>query len=265
MINMNRVHLFEFEDLSWFPDLFRRFQTDLLEYQLRFFDIYTPIVPKIKEIIQKTNSTQIVDLCSGSAGPLLQIYEQLSSQNKSFISIVLTDKYPHTDVFERIKHLSGSQVDFIPESVDATAVPSDILGFRTLFTSFHHFPPEIAKKIIQDAVKQNMPIGIFEFTERTLTNALKVILFGVILVFINTPFIQPFKWSRLFWTYLIPVVPLVYCWDSLVSHLRSYSTQELSELIDELDRNKYIWEIDKIKSGKSGFSITYLIGYPVIE
>jgi hypothetical protein len=27
-INVKRIHLFEFTDLSWYPDLFRRFQTD---------------------------------------------------------------------------------------------------------------------------------------------------------------------------------------------------------------------------------------------
>lgn len=261
---MKRMHLFEFEDLSWFPDLFRRFQTDLLEYQLRFFDIYTPIIPKIKEIIQKTNSTQIVDLCSGSAGPLLQIYNGIRDEDNSSISIVLTDKYPNIDAFQRIKKISNEKIDFIAESVDATAVDSQISGFRTLFTSFHHFQPETAKKILQDAVNKNTPIGIFEFTERNFVNVLKVILFGILLVFINTPFIRPFKWSRIFWTYLIPIVPLVYCWDSLVSHLRTYSTQELSELIQEIDNNKYSWEIDKIKSKKSGFNITHLIGYPVI-
>lgn len=260
---MQRINLFEFEDLSWFPSLFRKFQTDLLESQLSFFDIYTPIIPKIQEIIQKTHSTQVVDLCSGSAGPLLQIYDRLSDLEKSSISIILTDKYPNTEAFERIKQISNRKIDFIAESVDATSVSPQIRGFRTLFTSFHHFQPDTAKKIIQDAVKQNTPIGIFEFTERTFVNSLKVILFGVLLVFINTPFLRPFKWSRIFWTYIIPIVPLVYCWDSLVSHLRTYSIQELAGLIEDIDPKKYTWEIDKIKSGKSGFNITYLIGYPI--
>lgn len=261
---MNRIHLFEFEDLGWFPDLFRRFLTDLLEYQLRYFDVYTPIIPKLRDIIQKTNSTQIVDLCSGSAGPLLQIYNEIHDQNNSKISIVLTDKYPNIDAFARIKEISSGKIDFMAESVDATAVPPEIYGFRTLFTSFHHFQPEMAKKIIEDAVKNNRPIGIFEFTERTFSNVFKVIFFGILLVFINTPFIKPFKWSRIFWTYLVPVMPLVYCWDALVSHIRTYSTQELSELIKEIDTSKYTWETDQVKSKKSGFNITYLIGYPVI-
>ena len=45
-------------------------------------------------------------------------------------------------------------------------------------------------------------------------------LFGYLLL---TPFITPRSWSRVLWTYLIPVVPLATCWDGVVSLLRVYS------------------------------------------
>ena len=83
---MKRIHLFEFEDQPWFPKLFRRFITDLIQYQQTTFDVYTPVVPKIMEIMQKLNCRQIIDLCSGSGGPLLRIQEILSD-SKEFSSI----------------------------------------------------------------------------------------------------------------------------------------------------------------------------------
>lgn len=258
---MKRIHLFEFEDLSWFPSLFRGFITDLLEFQLRNFEVYNPILPKLQEIIQKTNSNKIIDLCSGSSGPLLQIYNHLYTKDNKPIPIILTDKYPNKKIFERAKEQSSGQINFIDKPVDATCVDSELFGLRTLFTSFHHFQPETAKIIIRDAVDKGVPIGIFEFTERTPTNILKVLFFGILLVLINTPFIRPFRWNRIICTYLIPIVPLVYTWDALVSHLRTYSIKELLDIVTELGDNNYFWEISQIKSLKSGFNITYVIGY----
>ena len=50
--------------------------------------------------------------------------------------------------------------------MSATAVPARLSGFRTMFTSFHHFKPEQAQAILADAVRNRCGIGIFEFTYR---------------------------------------------------------------------------------------------------
>ncbi len=47
---------------------------------------------------------------------------------------------------------------------------------------------------------------------------------GALLV---TPFIRPFRWSRLVFTYVIPVLPLLIVFDGIVSCLRVYSPDEL--------------------------------------
>ena len=39
-------------------------------------------------------------------------------------------------------------------------------------------------------------------------------------VLLATPFILPFRWSRLFWTYIVPALPLVLTFDVVVSLLR---------------------------------------------
>jgi hypothetical protein len=66
----------------------------------------------------------------------------------------------------------------------------------------------------------------------------------------------------LFWTYLIPVVPLVSLLDGLVSCLRTYSVQELRQLTEGLDVKDHQWEIGEVKSTAGPIPITYLIGVP---
>jgi hypothetical protein len=258
---MKRIHLFEFEDQPWFPKLFRGFMTDLIQYQQTNSDVYTPLVPKIMEIMQKLDCRQIIDLCSGSGGPLFRIQEILSTQKNYPVSITLTDKYPNVSTFQKLCHSSKYPVNFIPVSVDATSVPNDYQGIRTLFSSFHHFRPNQAKQILQDAVNRNAPIGIFEYTERTRSKCISTIKCGPLIVLRTTPSIQHFKWSRFFWTYIIPVMPLVFTWDALVSYLRSYSIRELNQMVSELKPNNYTWEIGQIRGVRNYLNITYLFGF----
>jgi hypothetical protein len=51
-----------------------------------------------------------------------------------------------------------------------------------------------------------------------------------LVVLLVTPMIRPFRWSRLFWTYLVPAVPFLVLFDGVVSCLRTYTPDELREL-----------------------------------
>ena len=105
-------------------------------------------------------------------------------------------------------------------------------------------------------------IGVFEATQRRPL-ALLLTLPAPLAVLVVTPFIRPFRWSRLFWTYLIPLVPLVTLFDGLVSCLRTYSVQELRDLTARLDTNDYHWDIGTVKCKMSPTPVTYLIGVPI--
>lgn len=258
---MKRLHLFELEDLSWFPSLFREYITDLLQYQLITFEVYSPVIKKIKKVLKASNLNQVIDVCSGSSGPILSIFKALSEQEDLNFKITLTDKYPNIDAFQKVSKQSQGKINFINESVDVLNFPNNLQGVRTFFSSFHHFKFKQATEIIESTIEDRMPICIFEFTERSTKNFLKVLFFGFLLVWINTPFIKPFRFSRLFWTYIIPVVPIAYCWDALVSHLRTYTIEEMQQMLDLINEShKYSWELGQVLSPKSGFNITYLVG-----
>ena len=76
---------------------------------------------------------------------------------------------------------------------------------------------------------------------------------------LTRPWVRPFRWSSLLWTYAIPAAPAVVAWDGFVSGLRLYSVGQLRAIVQALPANDYDWEI-----GAEPFprSITYLIGYP---
>ncbi len=253
---MKRIHLFEFEDLPWFPSFLRNYGTDFLQFLSNITKMYKPIVPLLNELIAKTKQQQIIDLGSGGGGGLLWLNEELKANNKS-LKILLTDLYPNIPAFEYTKSKSNN-IDYQESAVDARNVPSELKGIRTQFLSLHHFKPLDAQRILQNAVDAHAPIAIFEGQERSIPSIIAMI-FSPISVLLTTPFIRPFKLGRIIFTYLIPIIPLFVLWDGIVSSLRTYSVKEMNNLVEGLENaNTYHWDIGKLKSGPG--VILYLIG-----
>ena len=196
-------------------------------------DTYQPAVAHLRTALDRAGTRQIVDLCSGGGGPWPRLLPQLDTPAAP-VEVRLTDRYPNREAFERAKERTGGRLAFHPDPVDATALPAGLTGFRTLFTAFHHFRPEAARAILADAVRAGQGIGIFEATQRTAPSLLAT-AFSPLIVLAVTPIIRPFRWSRLLWTYLIPLVPLLVLFDGLVSPACTYTPRELRAIADSLE------------------------------
>lgn len=258
---MSRKQWIEIHDQTWFPSSLRDLVTDTLQFIWNFFDTYNPIVPRLRKALEQAGTHQVLDLCSGGGGPWLRLYRGFEKEQHFSVDVCLTDKYPNAEAFEHTRTASNAKIIYYADSVDATRVPADLKGFRTLFTSFHHFPPEAARAILQDAVAHQQGVGIFEVPKRSPLTILLVTFIPVMALLLE-PFIRPFRWSRLVWTYLIPVVPFVLWFDGVMSCMRAYSPGELKELAQGPSSDGYTWEIGEERGGKLHASITYLIGYP---
>lgn len=253
---MRRIHLFEFEDQNWFPEFLRNYGTDFLQFLSNKTKLYKPIIPIVKEGLSKSHTNKIIDLGSGGGGGLLWLNSELLKDIPD-LKIVLTDFYPNIPAFQFTKK-QASNFDFIAVSIDARKVPKELKGLRTQFLSLHHFKPNDARQILQNAVDSNSNIAVFEAQERSVPSIVAM-LFSPISVWLTTPFIRPFKFGRLLFTYLIPIVPLFVLWDGLVSSLRTYSVQEMQELVKSLNNSdSYNWDIGKQKSGPG--VVLYLLG-----
>lgn len=257
---MRRVHLFEFDELGWYPSTFRDAITDALRFFSIKFNIYGPVVPRLKRVLSILGCKEIIDLGSGGSGPILLVQERLKSKEGYPVRVTLTDLFPNIEAFKKASVESMGEISFIETPVDATDVSDSLKGFRTMFASFHHFKPEKARRILQDAFHKRVGIGIFEFTDRSPAMFV-VMLFSPILILLVTPFIKPFTWKKFFWTYLIPLIPLTGLWDGIVSFLRTYSPEELKQLIKGLESDDFVWEIGRIH-GIGLHKITFLFGYP---
>ena len=253
---MKRLQLFEFHELKWFPSFLRNGVTDYLQIMSNKSQIHQPFIPILKRGLEKSKNNRIVDLCSGGGGGLLGINNSFKAMNLDF-QITMSDKFPNLPAFKEMAERSGGTIDFIESPVDAMDVSEKLKGFRTLFLSFHHFDPASAKKILQNAVDCHVPIGIFEITDRNIYNLVYQCFMVSVNVWRLTPYIQPFRVSKWIFTYLIPLISLVMLWDTFVSVMRTYTVDELKQMLEEIAAHHYKWEIQKISN-----QALYLLGYP---
>lgn len=246
---MKRIHLFEIEDQSWCPHIIRTYVTDFLSTVARLTQVTKPTATVLRQVLDKYPEKQIVVLGAGSGGGILDVAPDLPHDTK----IILTDLYPRQSV-----EIIDQRIIYLSQSVDAASVPADLKGIRVMYNFFHHLKPDIAKQTLQNAVQEKQPIVVFEATERSLKGLLVCLLIPI-LVLILTPFVRPFRISRLLLTYILPILPIVIFFDGLVSALRTYSVDEIKDLTKDL--HEFSWDIQILKGPKSE-RIFSLVGLP---
>ena len=98
----------------------------------------------------------------------------------------------------------------------------------------------MGRQALADARDKNHPIGVFEGTARSLP-AILLTATAPLTVLLTTPLIRPYRWGRLAFTYLIPVLPL-------------------RELARGLESESYSWEVGELRFPRTPVTVAYLLG-----
>jgi hypothetical protein len=259
-----RIHLIEFSDEPWFPQVIRSALMARLEFVARIGKHHEPVAEVLSKAIDSSGARRIIDLGTGAGGPIAAAFLALRTTLDD-VELVLTDLYPNRAALDQAARSMPGAIHVFEESVDATHVPASLVGLRSMVNMFHHLRPNAARAALQDAVTRRQPIVVVELLRRhPLIVALT--LFSWIGVILSLPFLRPFRWPWLFWTYVIPVIPLVFTWDATVSALRTYSEEEMREIIDSLEGNdSYEWEFEEMRLPPSPIPSLALIGVPRLD
>lgn len=165
---MKRIHLFEFEDLSWFPNWLRECMTRLIVVMHKFLGTSEVMAKLVNRAFEKSDSNTIIDLCSGSGGPMPDVFKILKTEyGVKNLKLEMTDLYPNMEFAKRINEGDNSQLSYVTTSVDAAKIDHDKKGVRTLVSSLHHMKPEIAKKILKNTRESRQPICALEISDNS--------------------------------------------------------------------------------------------------
>ena len=250
---MRRLHFVELEDLPWVPTSIRDGGTDILDLLFAAIGFYRPMVARLQAFIAATGERELVDLCSGGGGGALAMWSLLDEEAKRGLRLTLTDRFPSAAAIARVQALADPRVHYHSEPVDALAATGALPGIRTMFSALHHFRPEAVQRLIQAAIDDRAPIALFDVAASPALRRVPLALAPIVglvnaafllpLPLLLTPFVRPFRWSRLAWTYLLPAIPILFGWDGTVSAMRAYTPEELLALARALPgADGYTWE-----------------------
>jgi hypothetical protein len=259
---MKRIHLFEFEDLPWIPGILRDSLTrmvDVLHRLLKTSDALTEILNKA---LLATGEKVIIDLGAGSGAVIMRSYNKLSSDHQfGEVRLVLTDLYPDKQMVDYVSRIGNKQISYHTSPIDASQVPADMAGIRTMIASFHHMSPTLARKILENASKTKQPLCILEISDNSQPKGLwwLAIPVNIISSLIISILVRPLTWQQVVFTYLVPIIPIMYAWDGAVSNARTYTLEDMDILLNGLESKDYTWEKGTVGWG---FRKLYLLGLP---
>ena len=264
---MRRVHLFEWEDQPWLPAIFRDFITDQLKYthnQAMRQPVNQAIARRLADLLKRSRTTRIVDLCSGAGGPIARIGRLIRDEQSVPVEIVITDLFPNVEAMRALEAESAGLLRARYESTNATDVPAELTGVRTLFTALHHFRPAQVREVLADAVRKRAPIAVFEPLERSLRMFTLVGAMSFIRGLTHAHIVRPLTVARALTTYVVPVAPAMFAWDGMISTLRTYTADELLEIARSVADSGYSWDAGRFDvPGPYGqMPTTYLEGIP---
>ena len=265
---MKRIQLFEFEDFPWLPSTIRACVTRLIMVFHRLIGSPQVIAGMIRRMKEDLDFKQVVDLASGSGGPMPQVMDLLR-QHKSTrdLPLLLTDLHPNPETVALFNAGEGN-LQYHPGSVDAADLNAVPKGLKTMIAGFHHLPPPAARRLLHSAQASKTPLLIFEVAENKiplfvwwLFLPLSLVIM-VVMCLVLTLFVRPLTWQQLLFTYLIPVIPIVYAWDSQATLVRTYTFDDLRSMIGPLETETYRWQMGPGKKADGKSVGYYVMGMP---
>ncbi|APR80784.1 Hypothetical protein A7982_06131 [Minicystis rosea] len=261
---MKRIELFEFEDHPRFPSWLRDLMTSYLGAFHRTFRTAPAVADLVRQALAASPTKRVVDLCSGGGGPMPDVARELWS-TQADVEIVLSDLYPNTNVARQIGALGDPRLRYELTPIDATRVGPERAGVRTLVGSFHHLSPEAARAVLLDAAKARQPIVVFELSDNgpPLWLWWTAIPASFLLTLFLTPFVRPLSFRQILFTYVLPIVPLFVAWDGAASNARTYTPDDVLELLRGHEDTGYVWEVGVRRAGRLPGKSVYVLGRPV--
>lgn len=267
--NMKRIQLFEFEDMKNLPSWIRASVTDLIVVLNKMMGIDKVLAELIRKQLKLQQLNTVVDLGSGSGGVMPLVHRELSNEDAiGKVALIMTDLYPNKEAIDQFSQMEDN-ISYFSRPVNATELSYTPQGLKTMVNCFHHMPVPTARDILKSAQENKQPLLIYEMSDNKIPTLawwlfLPVsLVIMVLMVVFMTPFVRPFTFRRFIFTYLIPVIPLVYAWDGQASMPRTYSLSDYDELLLDLPEvADYRWEKDYALDAKGKKNGTFLIGRP---
>ena len=238
-----RRHLFELTDEAWAPEALRALIIESLGRTLRWGRMLRGVVEPLLEFTKRHKIRRVLDLASGSGVPVELLIEEFLRRGETPPQFVLTDLYPRTGQWEKLRMKYPTFIDYVAKPVDATSVPHALRSTdaRLMINAFHHLSPSLANDVLRNAVVNQVPMMVVEPFDRDPRAFWKYIPVGLPALLSNPLVTRNRAWQQALLLYGSPMGIVAALWDGTVSTLRMYTEEDLRAMVAPYSED-YRWE-----------------------
>lgn len=226
---MKRKQVAQITNASWFPNFLTRCVYEFMTWFVNKVNAAKPFTPVIEEGLQHADKIVVIDKRCGAG-------------------------------FETVDRLLDEKIERV--FVDAENFTASKEGLYLSVNSFHQFTVDEAKDILKQVSHNKHPLVIVEGNNDSLWQVFGMTVIVPLTVLLTAPFVIPFRFERIIFTYIIPILPLVTFFDGFMALFKLYAPKDLDELTSSINTEGYYWRSGKLDNGRGG-KIIYLVGYPV--
>jgi hypothetical protein len=230
----------ELEDYDWFPPVLRRQQLQYIGWLAQWQRLYQPMVAHLQELVKRQRPSVIQDVCSGSGRPFMAVMRELQNAPPGLLSDWHPDK----------QFVNTDKLQYISEPVNVLELTPHPGYCYTMFNAFHHFSAEMQSQLFQKMKATGSPFVVVEVLQPNLPAYLKVLLSATLIQVLTAPFVKPFSWLRLLFTWLLPVNIITVLYDGVISVMKSKTAVQYRRLLMPLCNEGYSITVTKLASLK---------------
>ncbi len=226
---MKRKQAPQITNAKWFPNFLTRCVHEFMTWFVNKVNAAKPFIPLIEEGLQHEERIVVINKKCGAG-------------------------------FETVDRLLDEKIKRV--FVDADNFTASEEGLYLSVNSFHQFSVDEAKDILKQIAENKQPVVVVEGNNDSLWQVFGMTVIVPLTVLFTAPFVKPFRFERILFTYIIPVLPIVTFFDGFMALFKLYAPKDLDELTTSIKAEGYSWRTGKLDNGRGG-KIIYLIGYPV--
>lgn len=219
----------EIHDRPWCCRAIHDGITDFLAFFAEYSGLRRKAYRRIAQVLGTTGSSKVVELCAGSGFGAMHMLRRLRLMLPGRnVSVVATDIRENSN-WPLIRSATEGGVSTLRK--DAETALREEAGVFVMFAALHHFSSSEIVSLLKTASAHAKTFICVDYFTRGRIVDLFPLFAGPFLMFFAAPLIFPFSWTRLFLTWVIPILPALLFIDTMLSMLRSYTLDELKEIV----------------------------------
>ncbi|AGH96688.1 hypothetical protein [Pseudobdellovibrio exovorus] len=257
----------QFSHSTWVPQVLRRLMPEFLDFIVMMVNANRPFLPLLKT--PKGIASEVYLLAPEVGGSSALLVPDLQTMPEIKKTILLTDNFSE-DRHQHLLSLKGalkppyeqiklSEISAINSSSSDGRVRKAVFSIN----QSHLMTDAELVQLLQELTKKFDQVMIGEGNNKSIRQIIGMTILAPLVAVVASFFIKPFRWSRLFFTFIIPLLPLMITWDGLVALIRIRNPKRLKEIAEASTAaagKDWHWDSGKLQNNRGGF-IIYLNGW----